>query len=430
RLEAKSSNISQIIDSVYVGEVWLAGGQSNMAWQLAKDLNGKQAVNEATNTKIKLLMVPQIYYEGHKVKNNSLKWKNATGDDVGEMSAVAYYFAKELQGNLGVPVGIVCCYKGGTAAEVWMSKESLEKNADFKPILIRYDSILSSYGENGYQEAYDVYTKELREYRNAVKANDATAKRPTEPMGSYSYKRPVGLYESMLKKIIPYTFRGTIWYQGEANASRAEQYQKLFPALIKLWRDDFKNPKMPFLFVQLSNYDHPNYGQNPNWAELREAQLKTWDNVSHTAMAVSIDVGNKNDIHPIEKQPVGERLAAAALATVYGSKIEYSGPVYKKFTIKENYILLDFNHVGNGLAIKNGSELKGFFICGDDKQFTPAQAEIVGNQIKVWADNIQKPTAVRYGWANYTDANLFNKNGFPATPFRTDNFDLITKGKK
>ncbi len=428
-LSVSTKNATEQLDNVYVGEVWLAGGQSNMAFRLDQNHESERHIAEASNASIKFMMVPYVYYKGMKVKDSLMVWRNATSENVGVMSAAGYFFAKKLQAELGVPVGIVCCYKGGTPAEAWMTRASLENNPDFVPILTRYQKIVDNLGEAGVEKEWSDYNTALREFKAAEKRGEKDIKRPAEPMGPYNPKRPVGLYENMLARIIPYTFAGAIWYQGEANAPRAEQYRTLFPALINLWRKDFRNPNLPFLFVQLANYDHPNY-TGPNWAELREAQLMAWQNVKNTAMAVSIDVGEKDDIHPTYKEPVGLRLADAALATVYGKNIEYSGPVYKSISVKGNAAYLDFTHVGNGLSTQNSEVLKGFTICGSDKKFVPAQAAIEGSQLKVWADGVSKPVAVRYGWSNWTDANFFNKNGFPATPFRTDNFDLITKGKK
>jgi sialate O-acetylesterase len=425
-----SGGAAQQLDSVYVGEVWLAGGQSNMAFRLDQNHESQRHIAEANNPNVKFMAVPHVYYKGHKVKDSLMVWRDATTQSVGAMSAVAYFFAKKLQTELGVPVGIVCCYKGGTPAEAWMTRESLESNEDFRPILTRYEKILGALGNEGAEQEFAAYTAQLREFKAAEKRGEKNIQRPAEPMGPYNPKRPLGLYETMLSRIIPFTFAGVIWYQGEANASRAEQYRTLFPALIDLWRSKFQNPDMPFLFVQLSSYNHPSYGERPVWAELREAQLLTWQNVKNTAMAVAVDVGEKDDIHPTFKEPVGLRLADAALATVYGSDRTYSGPIYKSMSVKNGKVWLDFTHTGKGLTAQGSVALQGFSICGSSRKFVPAQAAIEGTQVKVWADEVDKPVAVRYGWSNYTTANLFNADGFPASPFRTDNFDLVTKGKK
>jgi sialate O-acetylesterase len=216
----------------------------------------------------------------------------------------------------------------------------------------------------------------------------------------------------MIAPIIPYGIKGAIWYQGESNAGQSKQYRTLFPAMIADWRGRWKQGDFPFFFVQIA----PFKGQPP---EIREAQFLTLAKVKNTAMAVTTDVGNANDIHPNQKEPVGQRLALAARAMTYGEKIEYSGPLYDSMTAKDGKIILSFKHVGGGLVAKDG-ELKGFTIAGEDKKFVPAQAKIQGSTIEVSAEGVTDPKAVRYGWENVPDVNLFNKEELPASPFRTD----------
>lgn len=411
-----------LLEKIYVGEVWIAAGQSNMQFRLNQEKNAQRHIAEAQNEQIRYLFVPQIYYKGYEVKD-AMKWHKATGEAAGKMSAIAYFFAKELQQKLGVPIGIICDYKGGTPAESWMSKETLLANPDLAPIWQNFQAKVNQYEPGEYEKQYARFLADTETYKEKIAAGNKSTQRPAEPMGIYNYKRPAGLYETMIRPIIPFTAQGVIWYQGEANAPRADQYRILFPTLISEWRSAFKNPDMPFYFVQLSNYDHPAYRNSPHWAELREAQLLTWQSVKNTAMAVSIDCGEKNDIHPTHKEPVGKRLAACALNQTYeNAKLVYSGPVYQSMAIKQNKAILSFEHIGSGLTAEKGKPLQGFMICGADGRFVPAAAKIEGNTIVVSAPSVASPTAVRYGWANYTDANLFNKDGFPATPFRTDHF--------
>jgi sialate O-acetylesterase len=216
----------------------------------------------------------------------------------------------------------------------------------------------------------------------------------------------------MLAPVIPYGIKGAIWYQGESNAKQSKQYRTLFPAMITDWRARWKQGDFPFFFVQIAPY----HSQPP---EIREAQFLTLAKVKNTAMVVTTDVGDATDIHPTRKEPVGQRLALAARALTYGEKTEYSGPLYDSMTAKGGEIALSFKHVGGGLVAKDG-ELKGFTIAGEDKQFVPAQAKIQGSAILVSAEGVAAPKAVRYGWANVPDVNLFNQQGLPASPFRTD----------
>ncbi|MDD4971480.1 MAG: sialate O-acetylesterase [Paludibacter sp.] len=415
------------IKEIYVGEVWIAGGQSNMAFMLEKSDNGEQEIVRANNTNIRFVMVPYKAYEGDKTRGD-MNWRTATTENVSKMSAVAYYFAKDLQQKLNVPVGVICCYKGGSGAETWMTRESLLKNPDLSPIVENYESYYSKLGKAKYLDLVSKYENDLKQYQDSVKAGNTTIKNPKEPMGEQNYNRPFGLYYTMLKRVIPYSLKGAIWYQGEHNSPRAEQYRTLFPAMIEQWRMDFNNPALPFLFVQLPGYSNADTRNRPIWPELREAQLMTWQNVKNTGMAVAIDLGEKSTIHPPHKEPVGKRLAICAFNTVYGIDIPYSGPVYKNVEFTANQALLSFNFVYEGLKA-NGS-LQGFTICGSNNIFVPAKAEIKGNQVVVWAEGITSPKAIRYGWDNWTEANLTNSADLPATPFRTDDFPLLTAGIK
>lgn len=223
---------------------------------------------------------------------------------------------------------------------------------------------------------------------------------------------PAVLYNGMIAPLLPYAMRGVIWYQGEANVGRERQYQTLFPAMIADWRRAWGAGDFPFLFVQIAPYRD----MSP---EIREAQLVSWQKTTNTALAVTIDCGDAEDIHPPHKQPVGARLALAARALAYAEKIEYSGPVCESLKIEGAQAVLTFTHLGGGLVAKAG-ELKGFTLAGADKVFHPATARIVGATVVVTAPEVPKPVAVRYGWANVPEGNLFNRAGLPASPFRTD----------
>jgi sialate O-acetylesterase len=394
-----------------------------MAWKLEATEFGNKAIADAKNTNIRFQMVPFVAYAGDQNRGD-LKWRTATTENVSQMSAIAYFFAQNLQQKLNVPIGIICCYKGGSGAESWTSRESLLKYPETATIVENYEKNFSKLSQENYLKAITDYEIALKAYNVSVKNGNNTQQKPREPMGDRNYNRPSGLYNTMLARVTPHTVKGVIWYQGEHNSSRAKQYKTLFPALIEQWRTDFKNPNMPFLFVQLSNFDNTGF-TNPYWAELREAQLVTWQNVKNTGMTVSIDMGDKKSIHPICKEPIGKRLAANALNIVYGLNLPYSGPVFRQAKIDNDKITIQFDFVYDGL--KSNGELQGFTICGSDKSFIPAKASIVNNKVEVWADSVKSPIAVRYGWANWTDANLQNAANFPATPFRTDNFELTSK---
>ncbi|TAE60600.1 MAG: 9-O-acetylesterase [Bacteroidetes bacterium] len=242
-------------------------------------------------------------------------------------------------------------------------------------------------------------------------------------------EKPTLLYNAMIAPIIPYAIQGAIWYQGESNAGRAYEYRTLFPAMIRDWRNRW-NREFPFLWVQLANFhDAKAQPEESDWAELREAQSMTLS-LPATGQAVITDIGEANDIHPRNKQDVGLRLALAGLKVAYGKTLVYSGPVYRSMQVQGSKIVLEFDNVGSGLIAQRDryGYLKGFSIAGADRRFVWAKAEIQGNKIVVWSDAVAQPLAVRYAWAdNPDDANLYNKEGLPASPFRTDTWDGITK---
>jgi sialate O-acetylesterase len=233
-------------------------------------------------------------------------------------------------------------------------------------------------------------------------------KPPVDPVG----KKPTVLFNGKIAPLIPYAIKGVIWYQGESNNQKPFEYRTLFPRLIADWREKWGQGDFPFLFVQIAPY-------KADVPELREAQFLTWKKTPNTAMAVTVDVGDANDIHPRQKEPVGQRLALAARALVYGEKIEYSGPEYDSMKVDKNRVILNFKHIGSGLVAKDGP-LKGFTIAGGDKKFVEAKAEIQGDTVVVTSDQISSPVAVRYGFTNIPDGNLWNKEGLPASTFRTD----------
>ena len=243
---------------------------------------------------------------------------------------------------------------------------------------------------------------------------------PQPPVQSNSPNRPMLIYNAMINPILSYTIRGVIWYQGESNADRAMQYRQLFPLLINDWRQKWGEGNFPFYYVQIANYSAADQGPGANWPALRDAQLSTL-RLPNTGMAVTIDIGDANRIHPQNKQETGRRLALIARAKTYAENIPYSGPIYKTKVINGNKIELEFTHTDHGLLSK-GDTLKGFTIAGSEKKFYPARAIISGNKVIVNSDDVPNPVAVRYAWANNPSCNLYNGANLPASPFRTDDW--------
>jgi sialate O-acetylesterase len=405
------------LENVMVGEVWVASGQSNMEWPVTQSDQPQEAIASATNSLIRFFMVPNVKSEAPTIRINS-SWKTCSPEMIGGYSAVAYHFARDLQAARKVPIGIIQSDWGGSPAEVWMNRESLEINS-------RYQSeILDASAEawKKHQQALIDFEKE-----KAVAASKGEEFKKQAPRFGW---RPTELYNGMIAPLIPYAISGAIWYQGESNAGRAEQYRTLFPDMIRNWRRDWGQGDFTFLQVQLAPFmkiqDQP---QESGWAELREAQLLATKVMPNVGMVVITDVGDPADIHPRKKQPVGARLALAARGIAYGEKIEYSGPLYRSMRVDGGRIALSFDHVGKGLEARDG-ELKGFAICGEDRRFVWAKAEIVGDSVIVSSPEVAKPVAVRYGWADCPVVNLWNKDGLPASPFRTDDFPMTTAGKK
>lgn len=394
------------VTNVLVGEVWVCSGQSNMEWPLQSSFEPQSAISASSNPNLRLFAVPNLK-ANEFVRDVKSSWKPSSPETTPGFSAVGYFFGRDLQKALGVPVGLIQSDWGGSPAEVWMSEHALERNPRYKQEIL-----------DGYVVAERNYQAEL-----AKSKSDPSKSAPRAPW------KPTELYNGMISPLIPYTIKGALWYQGESNAGRAEQYRTLFPDMIRSWREDWCQGNFTFLAVQLAPFmaikDQP---ADSAWAELREAQLNATKVLPKVGMAVITDVGEQTDIHPKKKEPVGARLALAARGIAYKEKIVYSGPIYKKMRTSGNKAVLSFDHVGSGLEARGGA-LTGFAICGPDRKFVWANASIEGNRVVVSSPAVDRPVAVRFGWADFPVVNLWNKEGLPASPFRTDEFPMIT-GRK
>ena len=425
KLEIVNGNHKICFKDVFVGDVWPAGGQSNMEFALRRVKDAQAEISLADYPQIRYYKVPRKFYPEQKVPGTS--WKACSPETATDFAAIAYYFAKNIHKELNIPIGIIQVPVGGTTVEAWTSRKLLMSEKDFRPLLEYYDSIANSYRPGEYEKLYNNYHSSLAEYNKLSAEKKRYINKPSEPMGKWNFRRPVGLSETMLSAACPYTLKGFIFYQGESNTARGAQYRKLFPAMIKEWRTSWGQGDIPFLFVQLPRFET----KTRYWNELREAQYLTSLRVKNTGMAVAFDQGNPKDIHPIVKDTVGWRLAQLALGKIYGKKIIYQGPEFKKLSKAGNgSLLLDFINTGTGIIAKDGAaSLSGFMVAGKDGKFYPAKAVIVSNsQVRVSSEQVQTPIDVRYLWVNSANPNFFNKEGFPACPFRTDSYRLETEG--
>jgi sialate O-acetylesterase len=390
-------------NNIVSGDIWVCSGQSNMEMPLAhtrwsKLNNSAQEIAAANHPRIRLLMVENRIAGAPAVDAEMRGWYECSPQTIPNFSAVGYFFCRELLQELDIPIGLIDSNWGGTGAETWTSIKTMSTMPQ--------------------------YSDQMTE----VSKPDFVSRIGKDVKGPNQY--PSLLYNAMISPLTAYPIKGVIWYQGEHNTPMAQRYKKLFPNMIADWRQAWKQPNMPFYFVQLANYLQPPLEPGASvWAELREAQHQTLS-VPNTGEAVTIDIGEADDIHPKNKVDVGHRLALNALAKTYGKSVEYSGPEYNSRATQGNKIILTFTHVGTGLKAKGRyGYVEGFAIAGADKKFHWAKAEIVGvDKVAVSCAEVASPVAVRYGWAdNPDDVNLYNSDDLPASPFRTDNWPLTSK---
>jgi len=562
-----------VFKDVMIGEVWVASGQSNMAFMLSGAEGAAVEVPKADYPQLRLFSVPRRISLSPQQNTLPAAWQICTPDTAKSFSAVAYFFARELHRNLNVPVGIIQSSWPGTTIEEWIDRDTLHADTDLRPLLEEWER--SSPAEKQFAERPLAFELDFDDFElipvspnsaptmladfKLADFDDGTSR--TSFGGSFSYSwadapdsafdlvspgrggrgfaarvagtldgeqdstltlhykldgspvdlssyagirfwvrgngsfrfnslqptvtdyddysvpvhkaspdwQPVtvwfrdlrqegwgvmmpftqgalsgfrienltslgyapmpvsGLYAGMINPLVPYGFRGVIWYQGESNALKAQQYRKLLPALIASWRKETKKENLDFLIVQLPNHGAiPDQPGDSAWAELREAQFETVQRVPHTGLAVTIDVGDPNDVHPHRKLEVGQRLALWALGATYNKPIGYSGPLYESAKIAKPEVRIQFTHVGGGLEARGGGALQGFAIAGADRKFHWADARIEGDAVVVSSRDVASPVAVRYAWGDTPPCNLFNKEGLPASPFRTDDWPGIT----
>ncbi|MEX0273559.1 MAG: sialate O-acetylesterase [Flavobacteriaceae bacterium] len=368
-----------VIRDVMIGEVWICSGQSNMEWTPNQGLDNKEAeIAAANHPNIRFFKVTRRWSD-HPQEDVLGQWQACSPKTLPDFSSVAYFFGRRLQKELNVPIGLIATSWGGTPVETWIPKEVLYAD------------------------------KELWE------ASKKIAENPWRPSA------PGKAYNGMIHPLRKIDMAGVIWYQGESNRANADSYYQSFPLLIQTWRTIW-GKEFPFFFVQLApfKYDGPEQRQV---AVVRDAQWHALKTVPKTGMAVTMDIGNLGDIHPTNKQDVGKRLALWALAKTYGKDLLCSGPEFKSFEVKGKKAIVDFYHKGGGLMASDKA-LTYFEVAGKDQVFYPAKARIKKNKVEVYSDKVKHPVSVRFAFTNGPQPNLFNSEGLPALPFRTDDWPI------
>lgn len=412
---AGSSNI--VLDDVLVGDVWFASGQSNMEIPLngfpgsAAIDNAAEEISHANYPKMRLFLVRRRTSDFPLNDfGDEASWAVCSPLTAADFSAVAYFFARDLMAKEHVPIGVVDSTWGGTPAEAWVGLDGLSTDASLMPVFAARAQMTDEQADASAGIA-------------AERREDAAARAANLPMPKHAWHpdpaswAPAALYNGMIAPAVPFGIKGVIWYQGESNSgsARAPLYEKVFSTLIANWRQHWHEGNFPFLFVQIANFKS---SPPEAWPVVREAQRRTLS-VENTAMAVTIDIGNPDNVHPGNKQDVGKRLSLAARALAYGENIEYSGPMFRQATVESGGIRVWFNHVDGGL-VGRGGVLQGFEIAGEDHRFLPASARIDASTVVVTNPQVAKPMYVRFGWANAPVLNLGNSAGLPASPFTSE----------
>ncbi len=396
-VKSKSDETKVVLNDVMIGEVWICGGQNNMAFPVADAFNAEAEIENAKDfPNLRLFTINHnVATERFTDIAKAEGWNVCSPDSITQFSAVAYFFGRNLTETLKVPIGLIHCSKSGTQCEAWTSRKALERKPELEPLLKHWDE------------------------------NDD----PTD------HNRPGNLFNGMVAPLKGLKFKGFLWYQGESNNGRGRQYATLFPLLIQCWREELEHVDAPFLFVQLAPHRYEQRAAE-ELAEIWDAQLKTYRSTHNAGIVVTTDIADTENLEPKNKQEIGRRLALWAFADVYGEELKNlevqgpaacSGPLFKSMEkIKDsNKIQVTFDHVAEGLTCK-GSELNLFLICGADQNFVPATAVIQEDSVIVSADEVENPTQVRFAWDDTAKPNLYNSANLPAAPFRTDNFKLLS----
>ena len=422
-LKVASGTNSIEVSDILVGEVWVASGQSNMEWKLKQCVAQSVEAEKAEDPLFRLVGISHSPAQDPS-ENMKISWNLSTKGSALNFSAVGYFFGRELRRDLKVPVGVIQSAVGGTPAEAWTPIEFLQADPDFaKAVNDRKEY------PNWYPKLLEKYEREKPAYDLAVAEAEKTGAKPPKKLRPPNPpdKNPnlaSVLWNGMIHPLVPYPIRGVIWYQGEANAYRAEVYEKLLTGMIGAWRKAWGQGDFPFLIVQLADFNYNEEGAGAagiKWAKLRDAQSGVADREPKTGLAVTLGLGEAEDIHPQRKMEVGERLALWAKKIAYGKDVVCQGPVFDSVKYSGGEAMVSFRPLTGGLKSADQKELGGFAVAGSDRQFKPAQARLEKNQVILKSAEVPNPAYVRYAWCNRpADANLTDESNLPARPFRTD----------
>ncbi|HEV7402855.1 MAG TPA: sialate O-acetylesterase [Chthoniobacteraceae bacterium] len=419
------------LNDVLVGEVWICSGQSNMGFTLKGDWNGDIEAAASKLPNLRLITVPNL---GTQEPQNDFKgeWKASDPDTASSFSAVGFLFGRYLHEILQIPVGLINDSWGGSAAEAWVRRESLEKDDRFKLLMENTRKNEATMADPVAKAKYEEQLAKWKTLADEAKAANKPAPRPPNSPDAWLHgnARPGNIFNGVVLPTKPYGIKGIVWYQGESNASRALEYADLFPFMIEQWRKEWNQGEFPFYWVQLADFlpERPEPGDS-TWAELRESQTKT-QKLANTGQAVIIDLGEGKDIHPKNKHDVAARLVRWALVKDYGMKIPFHSPEFKSVEFFGKMARVELDCFGRTLRPFDTQEVTGFAVCGEDHVWQWAKGKLNGTtKVEVTSDKVEKPIAVRYAWADNPVCNLFSEDGLPVTPFRTDDFPMITAPK-
>ena len=401
-LTVEAGSAAKVYKHVAVGEVWLCSGQSNMAFMLCQADTYKRDIDNVGDPQLRLFDMKARWETynvawpascldslNHLQYYRSTTWQPTTPDNAKWFSAIAYYYGRMLRDSLKVPVGLICNAVGGSPTEAWVDRNTLETC---------FPAILKNWLHNDFIQDW----VRGRAAKNLTNDNTHLGRHPYEPCY---------LYESGILPLQKYPIKGVIWYQGESNAHNMEAHSELFKLLVGSWRSNWSNPTMPFYFVQLSSLNRP------SWPWFRYSQLQLMQQIANTGMAVSSDCGDSLDVHPLRKQPVGQRLARWALNKTYGKSITSSGPIYKGVVRSADALIVSFDYADN-LCTSDRKQPSTFEIAEEEGMYYPATAVIEGNTVRLTSPEVKNPRYVRYGWQPFTRANLINGDALPASTFR------------